>query len=144
MPDQPEMWSSLDSNSFRFCKHIASAAFYSQCITKMTSRLPQNVSGILFLSNTPPTGNRRQNIIPFGHWESARNTENVANLPVKAESEISLPPLKRQSSRGPFKGKLLKSLAHFLSRPLLLWGFLKNVLQNFSVLVRALLCLIQN
>lgn len=62
-----EIQSPLDSNSFRFWIYIVFSLFYSQCITKMTNCLPQNVSGILFLSNTPPTGNKRQNIIPFGH-----------------------------------------------------------------------------
>lgn len=62
-----EIPSPLDSNSFRFWIYIVFSLFYSQCITKMTNCLPQNVSGILFLSNTPPTGNKRQNIIPFGH-----------------------------------------------------------------------------
>lgn len=60
----------------------------------MTNCFPQNVSGILFLSNTSPTGNKRQNIIPFGHWESLHNTENGANFPLDAELVISIPPLK--------------------------------------------------
>lgn len=111
--NQPEMQSSLDSNSFRFWKYVAFTAIYSLCIPKMTSCFPQNVSGILFLSNTPPTSSKRQNIIPSGHWESAHNTENVANFPLDAHLVITAPPLK-DNTFGTLQSKVFEKFGAFL------------------------------
>lgn len=131
MPDQPEMWSSLDSNSFRFCKHIASAAFYSQCITKMTSRLPQNVSGILFLSNTPPTGNRRQNIIPFGHWESAREYGKCGQSPCQGRIRNQFATFEKTIQQRTLQRKAFEKLSTFLIPAPVVMGLFKKRITEF-------------